>query len=86
MTKHETEVVTAADAPARLKERAAAELALLDDEYKAERRLKKRRTALAKEERRLAEAVERHRSRLALVSQAENALQMAQDRRGVGPA
>lgn len=86
MTKHETEVVTAADAPARLRERAAHELALLEDERKAERRLKKRLTALAKEERRLAEAVERHSARLALVSQAENALHAAQDRRAVGPA
>ena len=86
MTKHETEVVTAADAPARLRERATHELALLEDERKAERRLKKRLTALAKEERRLAEAVERHSARLALVSQAENALHAAQDRRAVGPA
>jgi hypothetical protein len=86
MTKHQTEAVTAADAPARLKERAEAELALLEDERKAERRLKKRLTALAKEERRLAEAVERHSARLALVSQAENALRAAQDRRAVGPA
>jgi hypothetical protein len=86
MTKLETEAVTAADAPARLRERATAELALLEDERKAERRLKKRLSALAKEERRLAEAVERHSARLALVSQAENALQAAQDRRAVGPA
>lgn len=86
MTKHQTEAVTAADASARLKERAEAELALLEDERKAERRLKKRLTALAKEERRLAEAVERHSARLALVSQAENALRAAQDRRAVGPA
>lgn len=86
MTKHETAAVTAADAPARLQERANAELALLENERKAERRLRKRLTALAKEERRLAEAVERHSARLALVSQAENALRAAQDRRAVGPA
>ena len=86
MTKHETEVVTAADAPARLRERANAELALLEDERKAERRLKKRLTALAKEERRLADAVERHSAHLALVSQAESALHAAQDRRAIGPA
>lgn len=86
MTKHEPVTVTAADAPARLQERAAAELALLEDERKAERRLKKRLAALAKEERRLAEAVERHSSRLALVSQAENALHAAQDQRAIGPA
>lgn len=85
MTKHDSQVVTAADAPARLQERAAAELALLEDERKAERRLKKRMSALAKEERRLAEAVERHSARLALVSQAENALHAAQDRRAAGP-
>jgi hypothetical protein len=86
MTKHESANVTAADAPARLKERAAAELALLEEERKAERRLKKRLTALAKEERRLAEAIERHSARLALVSQAENVLRGAQDRRAIGPA
>jgi hypothetical protein len=86
MTKHEPVHVTSADAPARLQERAAAELALLDDERKAERRLKKRLAALAKEERRLAEAVERHSARLALVSHAENALRAAQDRRAIGPA
>ena len=86
MSKHHTEVMTADDAPARLRERASAELALLEDERKAERRLEKRLTALAKEERRLAEAVERHSARLALVSQAEKALQAAQDRRAVGPA
>lgn len=86
MTKHKTEIVTAADAPARLQERATAELALLDDERKAQRRLRKRLAALAKEERRLAEAVERHNARLGLVSQAENALREAQDRRAVGPA
>jgi hypothetical protein len=49
MTKHEPVNVTSADAQARLQERAAAELALLDDERKAERRLKKRLAALAKE-------------------------------------
>lgn len=86
MTRHASDNVTAADAPARLQERAAAELALLDDERKAERRLRKRLAALVKEERRLAEAVERHSARLALVSHAENALRAAQDRRAVGPA
>ena len=86
MTKHEPVKVTSADAPARLQERATAELALLADERKAERRLRKRLSALAKEERRLAEAVERHSARLALVSQAENALHAAQDRRAIGPA
>ena len=86
MTKNEAEIVTAADAPARLRERATAELALLSDERKAERRLRKRLNSLAKEERRLAEAAERHSARLALVSQAEQALRAAQDRRAVGPA
>ena len=46
MTKHATAVVTAEDAPARLQERAVAELQLLEDERKAERRLKKRLSAL----------------------------------------
>ena len=86
MTKHESVNVAPADAAARLQERAAAELALLDDERKAERRLRKRLAALAKEERRLAEAVERHSARLALVSHAENNLRAAQDRRAIGPA
>lgn len=86
MAKHESVNATRADAPARLQERAAAELELLDDERKAERRLRKRLAALAKEERRLAEAVERHSARLALVSHAENALRAAQDRRAIGPA
>lgn len=86
MTKHESVNVASADAAARLQERAAAELALLDDERKAERRLRKRLAALAKEERRLAEAVERHSARLALVSHAENNLRAAQDRRAIGPA
>jgi hypothetical protein len=86
MTKHELVNVTSADAPTRLQERAAAELSLLQQERKAERRLKKRLVALAKEERRLAEAVERHSARLALVSHAENALRAAQDRRAIGPA
>jgi hypothetical protein len=86
MTKHELVNVTSADAPGRLQERAAAELSLLQQERKAERRLKKRLVALAKEERRLAEAVERHSARLALVSHAENALRAAQDRRAIGPA
>jgi hypothetical protein len=86
MTKHVTDAVNAEGAPARLRERAAAELALLEDERKAERRLRKRLTELAKEERRLAEAVERHSVRLALVAQAEKALQAAQERRALGPA
>ncbi|MBL8128031.1 MAG: hypothetical protein JNM64_10375 [Chloroflexia bacterium] len=86
MTKHESGKGTPADAPAKLQQRAAAELALLSDERKAERRLRKRLAALAKEERRLAEAVERHSARLALVAHAENALRAAQDRRALGPA
>ena len=86
MTKHDPAKEPAAGTSSRLQERATAELALLEDERKAERRLKKRLAALAKEERRLAEAVERHSARLALVSQAENALRAAQDRRTLGPA
>jgi hypothetical protein len=85
MPTHGPVNVTSANAPARLQERAAAELALLDDERKAEHRLRKRLAALAKEERRLAEAVERHNARLALVTHAENALRDAQDRRAIGP-
>lgn len=85
MTKHESAAVSPDEAPSPLKERAAAELALLADERKAERRLRKRLAALAKEERRLAEAMERHSARLALVAHAENALRAAQDRRAIGP-
>lgn len=85
MTKHEPATGRSNDAPARIQERTTRELAYLEDERKAERRLKKRLTALAKEERRLAEAVERHNARLALVTQAENALRTAQERRAIGP-
>lgn len=85
MAKHATIAPSLTEAQAMLQERAASELALLNDERKAERRLRKRMVALAREERRLAEAVERHSSRLALVTQAENALREAQDRRAVGP-
>lgn len=85
MAKHATPAPSLTEAQAMLQERAASELALLNDERKAERRLRKRMVALAREERRLAEAVERHSSRLALVTQAENALREAQDRRAVGP-
>ena len=85
MAKHAPPAPSLTEAQVMLQERAASELALLNDERKAERRLRKRMVTLAREERRLAEAVERHSSRLALVTQAENALREAQDRRAVGP-